>query len=284
MTLDLKSRIKDDGELTRSPAVRKLLEATNPEQDILPWSSVIALVDGAPDVRVPWYLRLALRGRRQLAYATVPGIVLVLLGVLWAMPAQSNYMGTIMTTGLPAAWTADSVEVEEVQAKALALFDKVKPSYGELIFKVTSGEDRPQLMLAMLGLDRASALELVEELESSYAALQAFEEDYTEISSDKYSSRFDELFSRLQRRLDGTSWNSTDELKLHVLSYLRQAGFENIQTEIIRKDDGRIFVEIDANFRIEVPGRTQEALEAAGMTEQALGSDAYGQLLRELGN
>jgi len=284
MTLDLKSRIQESGVLTPHPTVRALLETTAPTREILPWSNVVDLVDNAPPRRVAWYQRFAVVSRRQLAYATMPAIVLMLIGVLWAMPAQSNYMGTIMTTGLPSAWTADSIEIYEIRTRSLELFDTVKPEYGEMIFKVTSGHDRPQLMLAMLGLDQQTATQLVASLETRYPALQAFSETYTDISSDQHLNRLDELFAGLQQKLNGTSWKNRDELKLHVLSYLRQAGFDNVQTNIVRGDDGRIFIEIDANFRVEVTGRTQEALNAAGLTEQALGSEAYRQLLSELGD
>jgi len=71
-------------------------------------------------------------------------------------------------------------------------------------------------------------------------------------------------------------------LRLYVLKELQEVGFQDIQIEVVRGTDGQVTVKVDAALDINIAGHTQEELAAAGLSEDTLGAEAYGDLLEQL--
>src|SRR5690606_38678092 len=105
-----------------SPELRELLQASHPAPEILSWDRVAALVESAPPVRVPWYMAFLESYQRQLRYAAVPLLVMLMLGGMWVMPAQSLNVGTTVVAELPQDWSPDSPQFAELQQASMADF------------------------------------------------------------------------------------------------------------------------------------------------------------------
>jgi hypothetical protein len=68
-----------------------------------------------------------------------------------------------------------------------------------------------------------------------------------------------------------------------VLRSLAAAGFGVEDVRIDRRADGKIVIEVEASLQVTVEmGRTQEELEAAGLSEELVGEENFQRLLTEL--
>jgi len=277
-----------DAALVRDPELAAILRLLEPPGDVLPWSQVERIIADAPPVRVGWADRLGLgafatAGWRQLRYAVA---VLLLLGVgtgvLAIIPAQSDQVGTLVLTRLPVAWVVGGAAFGEVEREAQSRFAALAIPQSSLYVKVGPRDGLDELGFALVGADRAQAERLFGVLAEDYPALAAFPAEYVPIDSGRFGSRLNELFVTLLHRSEAGPLDQ-DALKLHVLKALRSAGFRDIRITVRRAADGTTVVDVDARMSFSVKGRTQEDLQAAGVDEKLLGSEAYEQLLGELG-
>lgn len=249
----------------------------------LPWNKVELLIASAPPVEVSWYARFLYGGARPLRYA-LAGMTLLALGTgtLAVIPAHSDYAGTVVLTDLPSAWQAGSAEVADFEQGAQALFAKSAPQQAELIvLDVQQPGGAPSLALSMLHVQPAEAQALFGKLADNYPALSAYEPRYVPVGAWEPRSLLSQAFMRLSQSGELTRL-SDNELRVEVLSLLKSVGLEPLSIEVKRQADGSVVIEIDAAMQIAVEGRTQEELNAAGLSRDALGEQAYGKLLTEL--
>ena len=273
--------------LSRDLRLAALLKLDAPEDEILPWHKVEALVASAPPVKATVFAlfeRSFTAVPRQLRYALATLLLMGLGGgVLSVTPAQSDFVGTIVVTELPAAFAVGSPAFNEVEAAAQSKFAKLALPQSQIYIKVGPGIGRDQLAIAMVGADRRQAEGLYNELRADYPALAAFKADYAPIASDRYSSMLAQLISGVTRQA-GVSPLDDNALKLYVLKALSDAGFKDIKIEIVRREDGTTCIEVDARMSIAVKGRVQEEMMDSERYKRLLGSEAYRQLLSELGS
>jgi len=276
------SRSEEDG-LKRDPELGRLLSQLAPQRELLAWSDVQRLVDSAPPVRVTWAASLVQSGLRPMRYALAAFVLFGFgTGVLALMPAQSDVVGTTVLTQLPAVWPVGSAEFKEVESAAQAQFKALGVPQSDMYVKVGAAAGQQQLAFAMLGFDRAQAEQFFGALAQKYPALRVVKPQYIAIDLDRAGSRLHELVlevlkPELLRPL------GEDALKGNVLRSLKQCGFDDIKINVYRGADGTTYIEVDARMKFAVTGRTQEELEASGLSEQVLGGEVYQQLLRDAG-
>jgi len=268
----------------RDPDLGRLLAAAERTEGMAPWSAVEQLVADAPPRRASWWESLVNSGTRQLRYAVGTAMMLILgTGVLAVMPAQSDQVGTLVLTKLPSAWDVDGDAYAEVKSVAQQRFTDLGIPQGDLFMVVGERSGRDELAFAMIGVDAAKAQSFFDGLSSSYPALDAFDADYVAINSDRFQNRLNEILYRVSHR-GGLGDLDDNNLRAFVIKALNNSGFADVRNvSIERTPDGRIIIKVEATLDIAVEsGRLQEDLEAAGLSRELLGNEAFQQLLNEL--
>jgi len=280
---------KPDGSGERSQELRphhefgRLLEMLDSAGEPLPWSAVERLVVEAPAIKAPWWAVHVTHGVRQLRYA-MAALVLALcgVGVLTALPAHSDQVGVLVLTKLPSSWAGEGQVLTEAKAAANQLFDRLDVPQSNLSIIIGERAGRDELAFVLMGIDRPTAENFMLSLYEASPALAAFGADYAPIDSGRFGSRLNELAysvshgGSLERLTD-------DELTAHVLHSLADAGFGVANVSIDRRADGTIIIEVEASLTVTVEmGRTQEELEAAGLSRELVGEDNFQRLLNEV--
>lgn len=266
--------------MERDQRIASMLGALEPAGDVLGWDNVKRLVKSAPPARVPWYAAFTFAAR-PMRLAAAPLMVLLLVGVLWMMPAQSHQVGTMVLTKLPTAWDYGSPEFKELSTYAREDFNTLKVPQGELYIKTGTTSGRPQLAFVLMGADEQQTRDYFAKLKEKFPKVAAFKEDYVDVGTRQYGNLLEQVAGTLAGR-PGINKLSDEELKLVALKSMSDAGFDNVDISVTRKDDGTIVIEMDAVMRFAVQGHTQEELESAGFNEQLLGHDLYQELLGQL--
>lgn len=269
-------------ELKPDPRIANLLGSLPQGQDVLPWQKVLAIVDNAPLVDVPWYSRVWHSNQRQLQFATVPAALFLVVCSLWAMPAQSDHAGTVVVTNLPAAWTVDSPAFREVEQAARNGFAPLDNQQTSLFIKVGTEGQTKKLVFALLGVGHDDAVKFYSKLRETYPALAAFNEDYIDVSNGHYKNRLAEIFDNLARKLNSRKLGKADEIKLNVLKFLRESGFNDIEVTVSKGGGGSLIIEIDATMKVSVPANVADELDTLGLTEELLGKAGFDSLVSEL--
>jgi len=265
----------------RDPRIASMLSALEPAGDVLGWDNARRIVHSAPPVRVPWYATLTHRAARPLRLAVAPLLVLLMVGVMWLMPAQSEQVGTLVLTKLPTAWDYGSAEFAEIETFARNSFAQREIPQGELYIKIGTTDGRPQLAFVLLGAEEQLARDYFAALKQKFPALAAFDERYSDVGTRRYGNLLEQVAGSLAGQ-PGIHELSDEELKLVALKSMSDAGFDEVKIKLTRSEDGTIVIEMDAVMRFAVQGRTQEELEAAGINEQLLGRELYDELLGQL--
>jgi len=266
--------------MERDPRIVSMLGALEPAGDVLGWDKARRLVLSAPSARVPWYGAFSFAAR-PVRLAVAPLLVLLMIGVLWMMPAQSQQVGTMVLTKLPSAWDYGSPEFKEIETYARNSFAERAIPQGELFIKIGTTGGRPQLAFVLLGADEQQARDYFAALKGKFPAVAAFVENYIDVGASQYDNLLEQIAGKLAGHPDIHKL-SDEELKLVALKAMSDAGFDKVDISVTRNDDGTIVIEMDAVMRFAVQGHTQEELEAAGFNEQLLGHDLYQALLGQL--
>lgn len=272
-----------DQNLERDAFLRSALECLEPAREVMPFSKAIGLIDSAPPARIPWYARLVAAAPRQLKYAMAPMLVMLMaVATLWAMPAQSDNVGTVLMTQLPANWNIGGAELAQLRTGADEVLAQAAVPQSEVYILIGERGGRDSLAFVLLGLDEAQARAFHTGLSGRYPALAGFTPAYQGVDSGVYGeSKLSELYVRLTRAGELGSRGS-DDLRAYVLGALYDAGLSDIEIDINRLPDGRVVINVDAAMDIAVEGRTQEELAAAGINPATIGEQAYSELLTEL--
>jgi hypothetical protein len=269
-----------DADPPRDSGLRSVLYTLEPQQEVMSFSRAIDLIESAPPVRETWLSRLSAHPQ-PVRWAAAPLVLLISLGVLWAIPAQSEYVGTVVLTDLPSNWQAGGPELTEVNTAARGEFEKLDIPQAEYYMLAGERAGRDSLTFVLIGADQQQAEALVSKLCGEFPALAAFPADYTPVDSQRYGrSKLSELYVRLTQA--GAAPADADQLRAHVLQAVQDAGLTDIDIQIHRTPEGRVVIEVDAAMSIAVEGRTQEELAAAGITPAVLGDSAYQELLKQL--
>lgn len=282
---DLKPDNRDGSNeaLRPHPELGRLLSALDTAEEPLPWSAVQQLVAEAPPVKVTWADVLARRSVRQLRYAMAAMVVVCFgVGMLAVLPAHSNQVGTLVLTKLPSSWDADGVVFNEAKGTSTRLFSALDKPQSELNIVIGERAGRDELAFVMMGIDQQSAEDFMAALYAELPALAAFGADYSAIDTERFGSRLSELAYSISH---GGSLDqlSDDELTTYVLRSLAASGFGVEDLRIERRADGKIIIEVEASLTVTVEmGRTQEELEAAGLSEELVGEENFQRLLTEL--
>jgi hypothetical protein len=264
----------------RDEGLRSLLSALEPRREVMSFSTAIALIEAAPPVRETWLSRLAARPQ-PLRWAMAPLALLLAVSVLWAMPAQSDYVGTVVLAELPSNWQPGGPELAEVNALAREQVAALGIPQSEYYMLAGERAGRDSLSFVLIGLDPTQANALFDALSTRFPALAAFPAEINPVDSQRYGrSKLSELYVRLTQA--GSASVAPDQLRTYVLQALQDAGLTDIEIQIRRTPDGRVVVEVDAAMSIAVDGRTQEELAAAGLGPEVLGEGAYRELLKQL--
>jgi hypothetical protein len=266
------------GELKRDSALGELLrEAAGP--DILPWSRIEQLVASAPPARVPWY-GVLLGPARPARFALGAAATLLLgSGLLAVVPAQADRVGTIVSTKLPAAWQADSVEMQQLEQAAHRRFAALSAPQSELyVLNVTHANQWPELALVLQNVDSAAAERFYADLAADYPALAAFAPTVEPVEGDSPGSLLAVMFTRLNgpEQLRGLDENAA---RGKVLEALGELGLRPTEVRAERRADGTLVIDVSA-MQIEVQGHTQEDLRSVGLSRETLGDAAFEQLLQ----
>lgn len=267
-----------------SAELRDLLRSSQPSVEIMSWDRVVALVESAPPVRVPWYLAFLDSYQRQLRYAAAPMLVLLMVGGMWMMPAQSVNVGTTLVADLPSDWGHDSPQFTELKAASLSKFeDMAIPQSGMKLFLIGAAEGQ-QLVIVMRGVDGDAAQAYYDGLSGDFPVLAAVHHDAHPIEARIHDNMLREVGSRLggAQKIDEMDDN---QLSLLVFEVLEEAGLSNIRLDIKRNEDGRVRIDVQADP--EGMGSTSELslleLRELGYNAGNLGPDADNTLIDEIG-
>lgn len=265
------------------PEFGRLLDLLDAAGEPLPWSAIERIVDQAPPVRTHWWATGVGRGARQLRYA-LAAIVLAIFGtgILAVMPAHSDQVGTLVLTKLPSSWSADSQVLIEAKQTANQLFNELAVPQSNLSMIIGERAGRDELAFVLMGVDKPAAKTFMASLYDESPALAAFSAEFSLIDSGRFGSRLNELAYSVSHggQLDRLT---DDQLTAHVLHSLSQAGFGVDSLTIERRSDGKIIIEVEASLKVTVEmGRTQEELEAAGLSEELIGEENFQRLLSEV--
>jgi hypothetical protein len=262
--------------------LRALLQTAEAGRQVLPWQQVEQLVAAAAPAHVPWYAPLIAPAARPLRFAAVTLTLLVCcIGVLAAVPAQSDQVGTLVLSRLPSGWEVGSPAFTEAKLAAQQHFDQLGVPQGELYVMVGDRRGHGQLAFALLGAGRTQAKEFYEDLSAAYPALAAFQVDYQPIDSGRYGSMLNELLVKLSSTSQVAQHNDV-ELRAAVLRALKHSGLSDIDVTVKRNADGSVVIDVEATLEITVDGHSPEEMEAQGLSEDLLGPQLYQQLLKEL--
>jgi hypothetical protein len=263
----------------RDSGIQALLSCLEPQREVMPFSRALDIIDSAPPARESWLGRVA--RPQPMRWAAAPVALMLATCVLWALPAQSDYAGTVVLAELPSNWQPDGPELQEVNALARDEFSALAIPQAEYYMLAGERAGRDSLTFVLIGLDAAQAETLFDTLSDHFPALAAFPADYTPVDSQRYGrSKLSELYVRLTQA--GHAPADTNQLKAYVLQALQDAGLTDIEIQIRRTPEGRVVIEVDAAMSIAVEGRTQEDLAAAGISPELLGDSAYRELLQQL--
>jgi len=279
-----KTRTSREGEILRpDPALGRLLSTLDPPADILAWSKAERLVANAPPVQLSWAEKLVIGPTVRWRYALAPVAALLLVAVLWIMPAQSYQLGTLVLTKLPVAWEVGGPAYQEVETAAHEYFAALSIPQSELYVFVKLGEDGEyrQLALGLVGAGQQQAEAFVTTLTDRFPVLGAVEPQYTQIETKLHDNRLEELAMRIAQRSDLSSLDD-NALKVEVLKTLIAAGCSDIELAINRRADGTVVIVVDATMPITVTGHTREELAASGLNPELLGHETFEQLLEQV--
>jgi hypothetical protein len=267
------------------PELGRLLDLLDSTAEPLPWSDVQRVVAQAPPVRAPWWTIHVYHGARRLRYAMAALALLVFgTGVLAVMPAHSDQVGTLVLTKLPSAWSTGDQVFNEAKDTASRLFNELGVPQSNLSIIIGERAGRDELAFVLMGVDRTAAQGFMNSLCDASPALAAFTAEYSTIDCGRFGSRLNELAYSVSHG-GALERLSDEELTAHVLRSLSQAGFGVEKVSIKRQDDGKIIIEVDASLKVTVEmGRTQEDLEAAGLSSELVGEDNFQRLLDEVAN
>lgn len=266
-----------------SPELNELLRSTHPAPEIMPWDRVVALVESAPPVRVPWYVAFLDSYQRQLRYAAAPLMVMLLIGVMWAMPAQSLNIGTTVVSELPQDWSSDSPQVAELNAASRAMFADMALPQSSLRLMVMPQDGAQKMVMVLSGADAEQAQSFYNQLSGDFPVLAAMQHELHPIETRMHENLLRDVASRISgtREVEGLSDN---QLSLLVMDILTEAGFSNIRLDIQRTSDGKVRINVEAD--LDESGSTSELsldeLREAGYEESTLGNDAYKTLYEEM--
>lgn len=272
---------RQDG-LHRDDRLGAMLSAANPVPELLSWRQIEQLVYDAPPARIPWYSRL-LHAPAPLRYAMAPLLLAVVsAGTLWVMPAQSEQVGTMVLTALPAAWRTDDGAQLEVQKAAQDEFSAlgIDPSNFQMITGERADKSQ-QLVLIMLEARQEQAQRIVSHLDAKYPALAAYTPEYVDIPGSPVANRLTQIVQRVRR--GAKAQQSQTEVGREMLRALKSAGLNDVDIKVTPQPDGSLVVEIAASFSMKLQGHTQEELAAAGLDANTLGAARYQRLIEDLG-
>ena len=264
----------------RDESLRSLLSVLEPKREVMPFSDAVSIIESAPPVMETWLSRLLARPR-PMRWAMAPLALLLAVGVLWAVPAQSDYVGTVVLAELPSNWLPGGPELSEVNALARDEVAALGVPQSEYYMLAGERAGRDSLSFVLIGLDAEQAENLFNTLKVRFPALAAFPAEFSPVDSQRYGrSKLSELYVRLTQA--GQAPAKPDELRTYVLQALQDAGLTDIEIEIHRTPEGRVVIEVDAAMSIAVDGRTQDELAAAGLGPEVLGEGAYRELVEQL--
>jgi hypothetical protein len=267
--------------LQRDERLGAVLREAAAAPELLSWRQIEQLVAAAPPARTPWYSSL-IHAPAPLRYAMAPFLIAaVSAGTLWVMPAQSQQVGTLVLTALPAAWGDNNAELAEVQQAAQDESAKLGLGQGQLTLMSADRAGQKQLVFTMLEARRPQAEQIIKRLDARYPALSAYTPEYVDITADPAANRLAQLVQEV-RHGAGAKQDQT-QLARQVLGALHSAGLDDLAIDVQPQADGSLVVEIAATFKMKLAGHTQEELQAAGLDANTLGEARYKQLVEQTG-
>jgi hypothetical protein len=274
-----KERWRDE---RRDSALGDLLRSSAQPRELISRTKLEYLVASAPPAKAAWWAGLAVTTVRPLRYAVALSLVLGLcVGTLAVMPAQSDQVGTIVLSSLPAAWQVGGSAFEEVRSAADQRFQALGVPQGALYVWTAARQGRDELAFIMLGVEPGVARQFYEGLSRDYPALGPFKADYQPINSGQYGSKLNELLVQLAGQGQRDRLSDT-ELKKRALLTCGAAGLTDVEATVKHLPDGKIVIEVEATLQLNMDGHSREDLEAAGLDEALLGTETYQRLLNEL--
>lgn len=273
-----------DGESGFTPEFRELLRSCEPSPELMSWNQVVSLVESAPPVHVPWFMEFLSGNQRQLRFAAAPLLVLVLIGGMWVMPAQSLNIGTTVISDLPGDWTHSSPQFQELNAVCRASFDELAlPQTNMKLMVVPEGASQKMVMV-LSGVNAQQTSKFYGSLQERFPALAAMEHELHPIETKTHENLLADMTARIggMKQVEGLSDN---QLKLHVKNILDEAGFTNVKLTVSRSASGKVLIDVEADFenRGNQSELTIDDLNNAGYDRDSLGSETYEILLDEMG-
>lgn len=267
-----------------SPELRDLLRDSCTAGDFMSWDRVTALVESAPPVALPWYVAFLDSYQRQLRFAAAPLMVLLLVGGMWAVPAQSRNVGTTIVVQLPADWTHDSPQFVELRESSRSEFENLGISQSGMKLFLIDDDSTQQLVVVMRGVAADQADAWYGRMAASFPVLDAVRHEAHPIEARMHDNLLQEVGSRLGGS-QAVSELSDNQLSLLVFEVLGEAGFSNIRLDIQRADSGKVRIDVQADM--DGTGSTSELslqeLQQLGYTSGNLGPDASNTLIDEIG-
>ncbi len=267
-----------------SRELRELMQATHPAGEFMSWDRVVALVESAPPVRVPWYLAFLDGYQRQLRYAAAPLLIMLMVGGMWIMPAQSLNVGTTVVAELPQDWSYDSPQFMELRTASKSEFDSLNLPQASMKLLMMPQDNGQKMVMVLSGVDSAQADSFYGSLAGHFPVLAALPHELHPIEAKLHDNLLREVSSRIAgiRQVEGLNDN---QLSLLVMDVLTEAGFSNIRLDIQRTQSGRVQIDVEADLEDSgsISELTIDELRDAGYGPGSLGPDAYKTLLDEIG-
>lgn len=282
---------KTGDETLRDSALRSLLLSAEPAGDgvnaVLTWDRVISLVDAAPPAKAGWLDLLLARTSRPARFAAAAlGLAVVGSATLAVMPAQSDQIGTVVLSRVPNTWQAGGAELREVEAAAEQRFAALNPGSQAdmyvLPLKAAAGESHPGLAFAFINVDSEVAHSVFSGLAQQYPGLETEPAQYSDIKSEVFSSRLQEVLADLR---DPQRYRGLGEAQIRsqVVRELHAQGLSPDSISVERTAEGGLRISISASMDIDLnSGHAQEALNRIGLDRDLLGEQAYEQLQQAL--
>ena len=280
MSFDMNNlRDYPDGEQGYAPEFRELLRSSDPADGMMSWNQIVSLVENAPPVHVPWYLEFLGNYQRQLRFAAAPLMIMLLIGGMWAMPAQSLNVGTTVISDLPADWTYNSPQFQELNTASRADFSELELPQSSMRLLLMPKDESQRLVMVLSGVSKAQAGTFYSSLQQQFPVLAAMNHELYPIETTMHENLLADVTARFgeMKQVEGLNDN---QLSLLVKNMLDESGFTNVKLSVNRAASGRVQIEVLADY--DGTGSQSELsldeLEEAGYDETSLGKDAYNTL------
>jgi hypothetical protein len=161
-------------------------------------------------------------------------------------------------TTLPTDWANNPALFGEFQAQAAQDFHALDIPQGALHVFTAELAGRDQLVLTLLNADHTTAVSYMQQLNTRFPMLEAFNQDFVDLRNSPAGNRLVQLVQQV--RHNAKSGLGETQLARNVLGAMHDAGLTSLDVTYETLADGSRIVRIEGEFTMQVQGHMQEEL------------------------